>query len=413
MTTVCMIGHPAPGHVNPTLPVVAELARRGEHVFYYATEPFKDKIEKTGASYRSLGHHSLFERNLACGGILGGMAGLMESTEQLLPDLITQLQHDAPDYLLVEAHALWGNLLAQITGLPTITLCSMFAMNRNLIPVAQLARHLYQTTPAMLEGLVELNHYLDTARRLDHRYGTRSPGVLDFLGNPQKLNIVFTAREFQVGAEAFDSSYKFVGPTSGIRMEGGDGASNFDCSVLHEPLIYIAMGTMYNREIDLYKACLKAFAESPYQIVMAVGHRVAISELGEIPANFVVRSYLPQLEILQRAELFITHGGINSAHEAMLYGVPMVVLPAAADHFIVAQQVEAVGAGIVLPRSLATEQSLRTCADRVLAGSACRQNSSRMGDALRAAGGASRAADEIQHFIQSRTVRQEADHVCI
>jgi len=409
----CMIGHPAPGHMNPTLPVIAELVRRGERGYYYATEIFRAKIEETGAVFRSLGDHSLFERNLSRGGILGGMSGLMQSAEELLPELLRQVQQDAPDYLLVEAHALWGNLLAQILSLPTVCLCSMFAMNNKLLTAAHLAGHLYHAEDSAREGLAELNRYFELARQLDRRYGTRSPGMIDYLGNPQALNIVFTARAFQIGEVAFDSTYKFVGPTSGIRMEGAVAAADFDCSLLRDPLILISMGTMYNREIELYKACCAAFADSPYQVAMAIGHRVDPSELGAIPANFLVRPYLPQLQVLARAVLFLTHGGINSAHEAMLQGVPMLVLPSSADHFVVAGQVEAVGAGQVLHRGQAKAETIRTVAFRILQDEGYRHNAARIGKALQAAGGAGRAADEILDFVESREISLEADHVRI
>jgi MGT family glycosyltransferase len=413
MATVCMIGHPAPGHINPTLPVIAELVRRGERAFYFATEPFRDKIEQAGAVFRSFGDHSLFERNLAHGGILGGMSGLMESAEAVLPALIQQVEHDAPDYLLVEAHALWGNLLVQILELPAITLCSMFAMNDKLISVERLAAHLYASAESTCEGLLELNRYFGIARRVDRRYGTRSPGVIDYLGNAQELNIVFTSRGFQIGAEAFGANYRFVGPTSGIRMEGAGAASDFDLSALHAPVILIAMGTMYNEEIALYKACFEAFEDSPWQIVMSVGHRIDLLALGAIPANFLVLRYVPQLDVLARSALFITHGGINSAHEAMLCGVPMVVLPAAADHFVVAGQVEAVGAGVMLDRKQASAQLLRKRAERVLHDPIFREHSAKMGEALRASGGASSAADEILDFIQRKATSREANHVRI
>jgi len=412
MPTLCMIGHPAPGHVNPTLPVVAELVRRGEHVVYYATEPFRDKIERTGAVYRSLGEHTLFERNLAKGGMLGGMAGLIETAGVVLPELLRQVQGDDPDLLLVEAHALWGNLLTQILELPAITLASMFAMNEHLLPARELAGYLYENAESALEGLLQFNRYFAIARQIDHRYGICCPGMFGYLGNPQALNIVFTAREFQIGADAFDDSYKFVGPTSGIRIDGGS-ASTFDIASLRGAVILIAMGTMYNNEINLYRACIKAFADVPFQIVMAIGHRVSPSELGDIPANFAVYPYVPQLQVLERSILFVTHGGINSAHEAMLCGVPMVVLPAAADHFVVAGQVESAGAGVVLLRNQADAHALQACARRVLDEDAFRMNSARMGDALRAGGGAHRAADEIMAFVHARSIEREADHVRI
>ncbi|HWB85712.1 MAG TPA: macrolide family glycosyltransferase [Bryobacteraceae bacterium] len=397
MAKVCILGHPAPGHVNPTLPVTAELVRRGERVTYFVTEPFREKVEATGAGFRCYGPHELFERNLARGGMLGGMAGLMETAESILPELIAQLKAERPDYLLTEAHALWGNLAAQILGHPTATLCSMFAISEALIRPDELVGHLYGNAPvvAVREGLAGLSRYLEIASRVDRHYGTASPGLVNYLGNRQRLNIVFTSRAFQVGGKVFGDDYRFVGPSvpempvsSSFPVEQLDGS----------PLIFISMGTMYNDEADLYQQCFAAFRDSRYQVVMAIGHRVDRSRLPEPPANFIVREYVPQLSILARACLFITHGGINSAHEAMLFGVPMIVLPSSADHHIVAQRVEAVGAGMVLPRAAATAGRLQSLATGILGEPEYRRSSERMGRSLREAGGYRRAVDEIFTF---------------
>lgn len=408
MGHVCVLGHPAPGHVNPTLPVVAELVWRGERVTYYATEPFRPKIERTGAAFRAYGDHDLFEANLASGGMLGGMAGLIDTTERILPDLLAQVRDDDPDYLLVEAHAVWGNLLAQMLRRPVATLCSMFAINESLISAADLVRHLYgHASPEQtLDGLLGFAHYCEAARRLRARYGADCPGIVEYLGNPQDLNIVFTSRDFQVGGAGFDAQYKFVGPSvpesaqgsaaangGGLEVDGdldtGDGA----------PLIYISMGTMYNDEVAFYRACFEAFGGRACRVVMAVGHRVNRAAIADPPANVIVREYVPQMALLGRADLFVTHGGINSAHEAMLCGVPMIVLPRAADHYIVAERVAAVGAGIVLDRSQATAERLADLADRVLAEPAFRTRAAAVGESLRAAGGYQRAADEILEFV--------------
>jgi MGT family glycosyltransferase len=172
------------------------------------------------------------------------------------------------------------------------------------------------------------------------------------------------------------------------------------------------MGTMYNDEAALYRACFEAFGGRPYQVVMAVGHRIDRGVLPEPPANVLVREYVPQMDVLRCANLFITHGGINSAHEAMLCGVPMIVLPKAADHFVVAERVAAVGAGLVLHRGEATAARLVELTDRVLADPAYRERSETMGQSLREAGGAARAADEIQRHaragVTARMVRAAA-----
>jgi MGT family glycosyltransferase len=397
MATVCVLGHPAPGHVNPNLPLMAELCRRGERVVYFATGPFRAKVERTGAEFRSYGDHALFERNLGAGGMLGGMAGLMETTEQILPALVEEFRAARPNYLLIEAHAVWGNLMAQMHDIPAATLCSMFAMNESLIGASGLMGHLYGAAPRelALEGLVALGEYYESARRLLRAFGAVSPGIVDYLGNRQRLNLVFTAREFQIGGAAFDESYRFVGPSVAGRQDYAD----FPWQRLagRAPIL-ISMGTMYNDEAEFYRRCFRAFVDWGDPIVLAVGHRVDRGQLPEPPANFIVREYVPQVALLETARLFITHGGINSAHEGMLHGVPMVVLPLRADHYVVAGQVEAVGAGVVLDRSEATPERLADAARCALADPQFRARSAKMGEMLRAAGGHVRAAEEIFEF---------------
>lgn len=414
MSKVVMLGHPAPGHINPTLPVIAELVRRGEEVSYYATEPFRAKVEAVGGTFHAYGAHDLFERNLATGGMLGGMAGLIETTEAILPELLASVRAEAPDYLLVEAHAVWGNLLAQILGIPVATICSMFAINENLIAPHELLGHLYGGAPRALafDGLIGFSRYYDIARRLNQQYDVDVPGIVDYLGNRQALNIVCTSRQFQIGGVTFDESYVFTGPSLSSFV-GSPSAADSDCEWTSEnPLIYVSMGTMYNDEAALYRACFEAFGGKPYQVVMAVGHRIDRSVLPDPPANVLVREYVPQMDVLRCANLFVTHGGINSAHEAMLCGVPMIVLPKAADHFVVADRVAAVGAGLVLHRGEATAARLVELTDRVIADPAYRARSAAMGQTLRASGGAVRAADEIQRHaragVTARLVRAAA-----
>ena len=64
---------------------------------------------------------------------------------------------------------------------------------------------------------------------------------------------------------------------------------------------------------------------------MSIGNKTEISDLGNIPKNFIVKNYVPQTELLKYTKLFITHGGMNSTHEGIYNGVPLVVIPQSAD----------------------------------------------------------------------------------
>ena len=119
-------------------------------------------------------------------------------------------------------------------------------------------------------------------------------------------------------------------------------------SIEMKSLIYISLGTVFNEAIDFYKLCIKVFENSEHTIVMSIGSNTRISDLGDIPKNFIVKNYVPQTELLTYTKLFITHGGMNSTHEGLYNGVPLIVIPQSADQPVIAKQVENIGAGVTL-----------------------------------------------------------------
>ena len=164
-------------------------------------------------------------------------------------------------------------------------------------------------------------------------------------------------------------------------------------------LFYISLGTLFNEHPEFYRHCFAAFANSMYQVVLSVGHKTPLSSLGDIPPKFIVQNYVPQLEILQRANVFISHGGMNSVSEALYYGVPLLVIPQSADQPWVAKRVAQLGAGKLLPRTRATPGTLQRITGEILTNPSYAQASVHIGETLRQAGGYQCAADEIQLFI--------------
>lgn len=128
-----------------------------------------------------------------------------------------------------------------------------------------------------------------------------------------------------------------------------------------------------------------------------------LGSLGAIPKNFVVQNEVPQLEILQRAALFISHGGMNSVSEALYYGVPLIVIPQAGGQTWVARRVGQLGAGKMLHRSKLHAHALRRLADKIIANPAFARASASIGASLRKAGGYMSAIDEIEQFMHDQS----------
>ncbi len=130
---------------------------------------------------------------------------------------------------------------------------------------------------------------------------------------------------------------------------------------------------------------------------MSIGEKAKISDLGEIPDNFIVENNVPQTELLKYTRLFSKYGGMNSTHEALFYGVPLIVIISqSADQPIIAKQVARIGAGITLEMQNLTADQLRETVDHVLNDSSFQKAAANMSESPRKSGGYScQVVDEI------------------
>ena len=148
----------------------------------------------------------------------------------------------------------------------------------------------------------------------------------------------------------------------------------------------------------------------PAQFILSVGKQTDIQALGKMPANFIVRSSVPQLDVLQRAAVFITHGGMNSVLEGLYYGVPLILIPQQAEQLMIGLYVAAQGAGLVLREHVAgqriTSGELRHSLERIMAEPRFREAAGVLQQSLCASGGYRQAADEIQAFVAQGVYEQ-------
>jgi MGT family glycosyltransferase len=383
------------GHIHSTLPLVTELVRRGEQVIYYASEEFQTAIEDTGAIFRSYGQD--FPSHLTNAELDTAMTvhGLLQASQWVLDNLLQEVKTINPDYIAYEAFCPWGRYIGQVLEVPTVSVVSGLLMN---------GRILCSVPSATLEAAHTLvTKYKYTARsqavadRLSKKYRLKKHNIIDVLSNKGMLNIVYTSKLFQPLANSFDHRrFKFVGPPILPRPK----TASFPFDMLEKkPLIYISLGTIFNKREAFYRMCFEAFADKNWQFVMTVGQSMSQELLEAAPANFIVRKFVPQLEILQRTSVFITHGGMNSVSEALYYNVPLVVVPqSAADHPWIAKRIVELGVGKVLPPKKVTVRNLCRVVEEVLSNPTYTRAVTKVGESLRAAGGCRTAVDEIQAF---------------
>jgi len=394
MARVLFINAGSEGHINPTIGVVQELISRGEEVVYFTIEAFRERIEKTGATVRTLDGQKFITAFISGGRnyLLERINGLLLTADIVIPSVLEQIEGEHFDYIIHDSMFGCGRLLAQILKLPAINSCTSFAQTKESFE--KLLEQLSKNIPT--EVVKEINdEYQSLTAMVKEKYDVEIDSPYEVFCNPAPLTIVYTTREFQPFGEAFDQTYKFIGPSLSTRLI----QENFDLTAIQgKRPIYISLGTVFNQAIDFYKLCFKAFGNTDHTVVMSIGEKSQLSDLGEIPKNFIVKKYVPQTEVLKYTKLFITHGGMNSTHEGLYYGVPLIVIPQSADQPIIAGQVANIGAGIKLQMQGLTVNQLREAADHVLNSPSIHKAVSNIRDSFEKSGGYHQAVDEIFEF---------------
>ncbi len=210
--------------------------------------------------------------------------------------------------------------------------------------------------------------------------------VLDLIQNDDNTHtVVYTSPDFQPCPETFSERYAFVGPC--IRP------AEVEIEKTAEKLIYISMGTVNNDMLPLYRRCISALASTGYQVILSVGHLVALEDFGPLPEHVTVVPSIDQIGVLQKADVFLSHCGMNSASESLYFGVPLVMLPQTAEQGAVAERINQLGAGVKLEKT--DESSILAAIKEVLSDPVYRENAAKIGDGFRRCPGAQGAADKI------------------
>lgn len=399
MTKYVILVGAAYGHVNPTLAVAQELIRRGEQVVYYLTEEFRASVEATGAIFQP--YQSMIGNMM---GRLQPPSGLprdpkfmfraiplmrVKESQNVLPQVLERIGMEQADFILYDPLCLWARIVSQVLHIPAILLCPTYVQNEHSRFMQKQPAFMQSNLPAMFEDIQSAINDLCTL------YHLPPLDLRDFFTHTEALNIVFMPRAFQPAGETFDEHFVFVGPCILPRKD----APAFPLERLEgQPTLLISLGTAFNNRPDFFKFCLRAFDNQPWQVVMAHGKRVDEAALGAVPQNFLLAPYVPQLKVLQRTSIFVTHGGMNSVMESLYFGVPMVVIPQMREQEMTAQRCAELGLGLALENDNLTAEALRAAVERVHYTPTFREHVHAMQQTIRAAGGYQRAVDAISNF---------------
>mmetsp|Transcript_44395 Transcript_44395/g.96463 ORF Transcript_44395/g.96463 Transcript_44395/m.96463 type:complete len:514 (-) Transcript_44395:123-1664(-) len=468
------------GHMNPTLPLVMELTRRGCLVTYIVHEDMRTMVEGAGAKWQPFrypdsdysGTLSILDKAAIARWVPEGTDeneysgppnGYVANAEQYVPALVEDLDCLTPPAsvivyepflcgALVAAHAVKVPAVALLTQpgpgvLADLALATLDVESKPWVrgPADAMAKaygldvlthgmiyQFYSPTLNLVSAAQEL-FLAPVTEAQKQRFGGYPFKCVGAMVDPtvkRTCNSNVTPEKVKASMEGThrDPDYYSISipakrleeaMASGKRViyiSLGTVASSKD-AVWKNPLHSLARGNDEGKSADgrtladfsgrdicqfIWTACLEAFGnDDALHVVMVTGPQSdALEGLPDIPANFDLRQALPQLEMLPKCDLMVTHGGSNSIHEALYYGIPLVVVPIFGDQPVNADAVERTSAGVSFrhPLKSLTSAALREATRKMLeeeGDNSHRSSAKALAESLKAAGGASAAATAI------------------
>lgn len=418
MTHFGIICPPVSGHINPMTALGRELIQRGHRVTVFQLPDVAAKIIAEGLEYCPIGEsdHPIgsLPESITQLGKLSGLAALRfalqaieKTTNAVCRDAPQAIQAQGIEVLLVDQTEPAGATVADYLDLPYITICCAMIINREPTIPPIFTTWPYQTNPiaclrnqfgyALFDRLTQpvqkviaryrqqwqlkpYQYYDDSFSRLAQI--SQQPPAFDFKRKALPKNFYYTG--------PFRSPSPQVIPFPYEKLTG-------------QPLIYASLGTQQNTKAELFKQIAAACEDLEVQLVISHGGGMDEASIQQLPGSPLVVPYAPQYELLAKAQLTITHAGLNTVLDSLSHGVPLVAIPITYEQPAIASRLEWLNVGEVIPLKQVSVAKIKSKIEQVLGESVYKENAVKLKNSIHCSGGVKQASDLILQAITGRS----------
>lgn len=417
MTHFGLLNPPTPGHLNPMISLGRELRRRGHRVTAFNILDTQPKVLAAGLNFCPLAESEYPAGTTAQAfaklGKLSGFAALRYTTSRvqqaaamLLQYGPTALKEAGVEALLVDQGTSAGGTVAEFLNIPFINICNALPFNQedSVPPFFTPWRYNTALWTRLRNriGYSMFNWLTQPTRKLisEYRQQWKLPSYSLHNDPYSKLAILSQLpAELEFPRTALPEYFHFTGPFHDSSYQEQE-SSGFPFEKLTgQPLIYASMGTLQNRQQQIFQCIAEACMGLNAQLVISLGYSINWESLQELPGSPLVVEYAPQLELLKKASLTITHAGINTVLHSLSNGVPMVAIPITNDQPGVGTRLAWTGAGEVVPLSRLSVRNLRAAIQQVLHHDSYYSAAARLQQSIYRSGGVKQAANIIEQAI--------------
>jgi UDP:flavonoid glycosyltransferase YjiC (YdhE family) len=369
MAQIVFLPLPQMGHINPTIKLAKKLKQKGHQVSYLGPADLEEYISSQGLSFFPILTQSIPK------GTLPRQARMKISSDEIWKEVLknpgaelgSMFQAVRPDLLLIDVALRDLSFLARRAGIR----CALISTS------------------------------LDDSRLQ----------LLPIPGDPADELPVITLcpLEFETPQGQGMKGHHYVEASVDLdREEAGD--FPWERLDTERPLIFCTLGSHpedYKQSWPFFRAVIDAMRQKPdWQLLLALGNpHVDPTEFQPVPPNVLLVSWAPQLAILKRASIMMTHGGLGTIKECIFFGVPMIVFPVAWDQPRNASRVVYHGLGVRGGiGEISTEQILHLI-DRVADDPSFKENAQAMSKVFQEIEERGAGAEVIERILSSRASR--------
>jgi MGT family glycosyltransferase len=261
--------------------------------------------------------------------------GLAKAAFEHLPRLIKEIGVEA---LVVDTLHRFVELIPMSLDIPCVHIWNTLHIDGTGTTPACIYDWPHENTPEArarnLEGLKKLGAIASPTLALAKAYAEKAGLQIDWTNPataiPRLAVITQTPKEFDFQGIPWPPEFHYAGP---FHENESLAIIPFPWERLNgKPLIYASLGTLVNGLDHVYKIILEAVGKlREAQVVLSIGTNIDPDRLGPMPPGTIIVRKAPQIELLKRAALCITHAGLNTTLESLAQGVPIVAIPIAFD----------------------------------------------------------------------------------
>jgi zeaxanthin glucosyltransferase len=405
-----IISPPVSGHIHPFGALGRELIARGHRVTFLHMPDLADRVRQEDLEFLPIGEtdHPLGSLPASLNQLaqLQGLAALRftihaisKTTEMICRDAPRAIRSAGIEALLVDQTEPAGSSVAEHLGIPFITICNALVLSSDAqVPPPFTAWNYSPSWWARVRNRIGYRisrQIMRPIERVVQTYRARwsLPRYTTAEDSFSKLAQISQQSEaFDFPRRCLPDCFHYVGPLRNPNRQVPFPWDKLD----GRPLVYASLGTLQNQKEHVFRCFAEACQSLNVQLVITHGGGLTDQVASSFPGNPIVVSYAPQLEVLAKASLTLTHAGLNTVLDSLACGVPLVAIPITYEQPAIASRIRWTGVGEVLSlKNLAVPQ-LREAINLVLQNPDYTSHARRIKQVIGHDGGVKAAVDIIE-----------------